>query len=78
MPDDMDRLQEFNEQAVTDALARHRSTQPARRSGLTHCETLDCREPIEPARTRLGARLCADCQHDADIRARQFARGRGT
>lgn len=77
MPDDMDRVQEFNDQVVADALARHRSGNRQRTAGLTHCETLDCGEPIEAARTRLGARLCSDCQCEADIRARQFAPGRG-
>lgn len=42
--------------------------------GLTHCERHDCREPIDPARTRLGARLCMDCQHEKEAQAAHFAR----
>ena len=60
MPDAMDRLQQFNDDAVSDALQRH-ADRP-RAPGLTACENLDCREPIPPARTELGARLCIDCQ----------------
>lgn len=76
MPDEMDRLQAANDDHVADALARHRATAARPREGLTHCESLDCREPIPAARTRLGARLCDDCEHDEQIRRNQYARGR--
>lgn len=76
MPDAMDHLQAANDDHVADALKRHASQARERKPGLTHCETVDCREPIEPARTRLGARLCEDCQREEDIRAHQYARGR--
>ena len=72
MPDAMGQVQQAAVDNVADALARHRANAPTRRPGLTHCETLDCREPIEPQRTALGARLCEDCQREADIRARQY------
>lgn len=75
MPDEMDRLQAANEDHVADAIARHRATAAPPRAGLTHCENLDCGEPIAAARTRLGARLCDDCQREHDIRAAQYARG---
>lgn len=76
MPDDMDRMQAANEDHVSDSLKRHRAMATLRRPGLTHCENLDCREPIPEARTRLGARLCDDCENDEQIRRAQFARGR--
>lgn len=76
MPDDMDRLQDFNDAHVRDALARHAQRKP-RRPGLPACENLDCGEPIEPARTRLGARLCVDCDAEERQRAAHYARGAG-
>ena len=76
MPDAMDAVQADVDARVEDALRRHRAGVAVRAPGLTHCEVLDCREPIDPARTRLGARRCDDCQREADIRARQFAPGR--
>lgn len=77
MPDAMDAVQADVAARVEDALKRHRATARERRPGLHHCEVLDCREPIEEARRRLGARLCSDCQREADIRAHQYAPGRG-
>lgn len=76
MSDTMDRCQQFNEDHLGDALKRHASSRRERPEGLEFCEMLDCREPIAPARTRLGARLCEECQADADLRARQYAKGR--
>ncbi len=60
MPDAMDRCQQFNADQIEDALRRH-ADRP-QRAGLTRCEMADCREPIAPERTALGARLCMDCQ----------------
>ncbi|MDH5832152.1 TraR/DksA C4-type zinc finger protein [Luteimonas sp. M1R5S18] len=77
MPDAMDAVQADVQARIDDALARHRLSVPARREGLSHCEVLDCGEEIEDARRRLGARRCTDCQREADIRAGQFAPGRG-
>jgi RNA polymerase-binding transcription factor DksA len=77
MPDAMDAVQADVDARVEDALRRHRATVRERQEGLTHCEVLDCREPIEEARRLLGARLCSDCQREEDIRAAQFAPGRG-
>ena len=74
MADAMDRCQDFNDDHVADALKRH-AARP-RPAGLAYCEVLDCREPIAAERTRLGARLCEECQQDEDLRARQYARGR--
>lgn len=69
MSDAMDRLQQFNDDHVADALKRH-AARP-RVVGLTHCEVADCREPIAAERTRLGARLCLECQRDEERGARQ-------
>lgn len=77
MPDAMDAVQADVDARNADALQRHRSTATTRRPGLPACEQLDCGEPIEPARQRLGARLCTDCQRVDDIRAHQYAPGRG-
>lgn len=77
MPDAMDHLQAANDDHVADALKRHAAQRSQARPGLTHCEMLDCGEPIEPKRTACGARLCEDCQRDEDIRAGQYARGHG-
>ena len=74
MSDAMDGCQAFNDDHVADALKRH--AERPRPIGLTSCEVADCREPIAPERTRLGARLCEECQQDEDLRARHFARGR--
>jgi RNA polymerase-binding transcription factor DksA len=68
----MDRIQEFNDDHVADSLKRHQAQRPPR-SGLTHCETLDCREPIGVERTAQGARLCDDCQEEHDKRSSHFA-----
>lgn len=72
MPDAMDRCQTFNDDHVADALKRHRQEQPGR-PGLAHCERQDCREPIHEARTRLGARLCDECQVEEDKRNAHFS-----
>ena len=74
MTDAMDRCQQFNDDAVADALKRHASRPQPR--GLTHCEVADCREPIRPERTALGARLCDECQEEDDKRSAHFARWR--
>lgn len=61
MPDDMDRIQEFNEQFLDNAIAEHMRTMPRGKSA-THCE--DCDEPIPEARRTAspGCRRCIDCQ----------------
>lgn len=66
MPDAMDRLQQFNDDQAEDALRRHADR--ARPAGRTHCAVADCREPIVPERTALGAQLCMECQHEEDAR----------
>ncbi len=77
MPDFVDRAQHLVDAHLADAMERHRAGTGLKRAGLTHCEIGGCGEPIEPKRTNLGARLCSDCQYEADIRARQYAPGRG-
>ena len=66
MPDAMDHCQQHNIDQVDDALRRH-ADRP-QRVGLTRCEVADCREPIHPQRTALGARLCIECQQEAEAR----------
>lgn len=70
MPDAMDRCQQYNIDAVDDAQRRRASASPA--AGLAACERLDCGEPINPERTALGARLCMECQGEADARDAHF------
>jgi RNA polymerase-binding transcription factor DksA len=70
MPDLHDAVQEL-EQRERDAIVANRVQQNAQ--GLTHCERADCREPIDAARTRLGARLCMDCQHEREAQQAHFA-----
>ena len=77
MPDAMDAVQADVDARIADALRRHQATAGARRPGLPVCEQLDCGESIEEARQRLGARLCTDCKREEDIRAHQYAPGRG-
>lgn len=72
MPDAMDRLQEFNDHHVADALKRHQASTP-RRPGRTTCERLDCGEPIHAARTAQGAQLCAECDEEVRKRDAHFA-----
>lgn len=72
MPDAMDRVQQHAADLNEDALKRH-AQRNSGRVGLSHCERLDCREPIEPKRTALGARLCAECQVEHDKRSAHFA-----
>ena len=72
MPDAMDAVQADVDARVEDALRRLRASVRPQAPGLSHCETLDCREPIAEHRTRLGARLCEDCQREEDIRSRQY------
>jgi len=77
MPDAMDAVQADVDARTAEALRRHWAIAAVRRPGLPFCEQLDCAEPIEEARQRLGARLCTDCQREEDIRAHQYAPGRG-
>ncbi|TAA42171.1 DksA/TraR family C4-type zinc finger protein [Pseudoxanthomonas winnipegensis] len=74
MGDLMDRVQAQTEAQLANALEHlaRRVTRP----GLTHCEDADCREPIAPARTAMGARLCIDCALADEHRVQQN-RGRG-
>lgn len=71
MPDAMDGVQQHAADLVSDALAQH-AARP-RPPGLRHCANLDCREPIAPARTALGARLCMDCQRGEEAQAAHFS-----
>lgn len=76
MADLIDAAQALNDLHTQQALKRH-SNRPAAQPGFTRCEITACREPIEPARTRLGARLCLDCAEEERLRAGQYARGAG-
>lgn len=72
MPDAMDSVQAFNEDHVQDSLKRHQ-TNAARRPGRTHCERLDCCEPIRPERTAQGAQRCEECEEEHQRRNAHFA-----
>lgn len=71
MPDAMDAVQAFAQDAVDDAL-RNRARQPTT-VGRTHCANLDCGEAISPLRQQGGAQLCIECQRadEADARGRR-------
>lgn len=71
MADAADFARDYAERLNQEALARH-ANRP-RPVGFTHCEYADCREPIAPERTALGARLCVDCEEDERLRRAQFA-----
>lgn len=75
MPDAIDRAQAMNDLHAENALQAHQSR--PRTIGLTHCENLDCREPISATRRELGARLCVSCATEEEAeRARVWGRGR--
>ena len=69
MPDAMDAVQERVLREERELLEQRRTPRPA---GLTHCRRHDCREPIAPPRTALGAQLCLECQHEQDARDAHF------
>lgn len=73
MADAMGLCQQYNDDAVADAL-RNRAATP-RAAGLAACERLDCGEPIHPHRTALGARLCMECQQVDELEASRYRRG---
>ncbi|WP_303749531.1 TraR/DksA C4-type zinc finger protein [Stenotrophomonas pigmentata] len=72
MPDAMDHLQTFNDEHVQDSIKRHQAHQHAR-AGRTHCERLDCGEPIRPERTAQGAQRCDECEEEHQRRNAHFA-----
>lgn len=59
MPDLMDAVQAQTDAQLENAL-NHHANRP-RPQGLTHCENLDCGEPITQQRQDMGARLCVPC-----------------
>ena len=71
MPDPMDLVQE-RVQREADAIVAARAR--AAGEGASSCTGDGCGEPIAPARTSLGARLCLDCQRGEEARAVHFAR----
>lgn len=60
MPDAMDRLQDFNDDHVSDALKRHQ--QRPRQEGRANCANLECGDAINPQQQAMGAQLCVVCQ----------------
>ncbi|GAB3755096.1 TraR/DksA C4-type zinc finger protein [Lysobacter olei] len=70
MPDELDRLQDMTERHMVDAL-KHHAERP-QRPGLTHCEMMDCGEPISAQRQQMGARLCVTCQTAEEAQAAHF------
>jgi len=71
VPDFIDAVQDLQQREIDAALARHKARTV--RPGLTRCERHDCGEPIEAARSRLGARLCFDCAEEERKRSAHFA-----
>ena len=67
MVDDVDRVAAMDELHLEDAM-RARAQRPAC-VGLTHCEDMECGEPITPQRQAMGARLCIDCATADEARA---------
>lgn len=67
--DIIDRAQALQQADIDHALANRR---PPKR-GLTHCENVDCGEPISEQRQQLGARMCIDCARDEEARAAQWS-----
>lgn len=67
MTDLIDVAQRRQQEEIDHALAARK---PAG-IGATHCEQADCGEPISTFRQDMGARLCVDCQRDAEARACQ-------
>jgi RNA polymerase-binding transcription factor DksA len=58
------------QQEEIDQVLANRRVLPA---GLTHCEMLDCGEPISAMRQQMGARLCVDCATAKEQEARRWA-----
>jgi hypothetical protein len=70
----MDQVQALAAAHVEDALKRHASRPTPQ--GRTHCDTLECRQPIHPVRQAHGAVLCIACQSaEEDAQRRQPRRG---
>lgn len=66
--DIIDRAQQLQQDDIDHAVAN--LAKPGK--GATHCENLDCGEPISETRQGLGARLCIDCARDAEAKAAQW------
>ena len=74
MPDAMDHVQAMNDRHTENALRTHARRE--RTEATTHCQNLDCAEPIASARQALGARLCLDCQQGEEAQAAHFRQWR--
>lgn len=70
MADECDRAQLFEEAARDNALSQHLRRHAHQAPGLSRCA--ECDEPISELRRHAGARLCIDCQSDAEARARSL------
>ena len=68
MCDEVELAQEYALQFNDSALRAHMATRQPARFGLPAC--IDCDDEILPARQRLGAERCIDCQADEDLRNR--------
>ena len=66
MCDEADQAQDFCDTFTAAALQRQLAQRPTQ-PGLAAC--VDCEEPISPARQRLGAIRCIECQRDEEVRA---------
>lgn len=70
MPDAMDHVQSMTDVHLENALQHH--VNRPRPVGLSHCENLDCGEPISADRQSMGARLCVPCAKAEESRAAHF------
>lgn len=70
MPDTMDAVQAQTDAQLENAL-HHHANRP-RPQGLTHCENLDCGEPISLQRQDMGARLCVTCAKAEEAQSAHF------
>ena len=68
MCDDVELAQDFTLQFHDNALRAHMAARKPVQLGLAAC--IDCDEEISPARQRLGADRCIECQSDEDLRKR--------
>ena len=74
MPDAMDHVQAMNDRHTENALRTHARRE--RTAGASHCQNLDCEEPIVATRQALGAQLCLSCQQAEEAQAAHFRQWR--
>lgn len=73
--DVIDVAQQRQQEEIDHALAAHRAARLVAQPLRSLCAAPTCNEPISPARQRMGAQLCIDCQRDAEHRQKSWPRG---